>query len=83
MGLGKDENGRWRPWRQVVHIETRDTRGGGQCWVLTLECGCLKAVSVPLASNPFRAILRKPHGAPERVRCITCPAEPAADGAVA
>jgi hypothetical protein len=75
MGLGKDENGNWRPWRDVVHIETRDTRGGGQCWILTLECGCYKAVSIPLAKNPMRAIIsRKPTFAPTRVRCITCPA---------
>ena len=74
MGLGKDANGRWRPWREVVHIETRNTRGGGQCWFLTLVCAHFKAVSVPYARNPLAAAYyRKVRLAPHRVRCIMCP----------
>ena len=78
MGLGRDERGRWRPWRQVVHIETRDTRGGGRCWFLTLECGHFKAVSIPYARPAVHLLglfSGKRRLAPERVRCIVCEGE--------
>jgi hypothetical protein len=78
MSLGRDEHGRWRPWREVIHIETRDARGGGQCWFLTLGCGHFKAVSVPYASNPVRALFLRRRMAPHRVRCVICAVSPEA-----
>lgn len=74
--LCRDGEGRWRPWREVTHIATRDTRGGGKCWFLTLVCGHYKTVSVPFANNPVLAVRRRRIIlAPQRVRCVLCPVE--------
>lgn len=60
-------------WKDVVHIREGKGPRGGEYWFLTLECGHHKSVPRP----PFRpemvmTMLRRPSGAPKRVRCLYC-----------
>ena len=59
------------PWREVAHIETRDTKRGGFLWTLTLSC---EHLAFRYAPNPqWRAPQMKPLPiAPHKIRCLAC-----------
>jgi hypothetical protein len=72
FSLSRDEQGRLRPQRQVVHIENRTGCHGGSYWALTLECGHFKCVSSARPKDGVRAMFRRIRFAPAYTRCYTC-----------
>jgi len=56
------------PLKEVVHIESADTKRGGIRWTLDLECGHM---AVRYAGNPMWKGI-KPLAFPKKVRCIVC-----------
>lgn len=57
------------PLKEVVHIESTDTKRGGIRWTLDLECGHM---AVRYAENPRWMGMQPPAFAPKKVRCIVC-----------
>jgi hypothetical protein len=62
------------PWSEVVYIETRTGRCGGEEWKLTLACTHVAFRRVPKISpqTMIRRLFRGPITAPKKVRCIVC-----------
>lgn len=57
------------PLREVVHIESADTKRGGIKWTLDLECG---HVAFRYAGNPLYKGIKPITFAPKRCRCMMC-----------
>jgi hypothetical protein len=57
------------PLKEVIHIESRDTKRGGIRWTLDLECGHM---ACRYATNPLHKGIKPIAFAPKKVRCIVC-----------
>lgn len=57
------------PLKEVIHIESRDTKRGGIMWTLDLECGHW---AFRYATNPLYKGIKPVAFAPKRCRCRVC-----------
>lgn len=57
------------PLREVIHIESSDTKRGGIKWTLRLEC---EHLAFRYAKNPLYVGIKPMTFAPKRCRCTTC-----------